>query len=77
MDNQHKLIKGYRDLTESEIAAMNKLKELESQIGEAIKQLAANPVFDQRCVSIARTQIETGFMYAVRAVAQPVSPYQD
>jgi hypothetical protein len=40
MDNQHKKIKGYRDLTEQEIALMNRIKELGEQtktlLGEII-----------------------------------------
>ena len=33
MDNQHKLIKGYRDLTQSEIDGMNSIKSLEVDTG--------------------------------------------
>ena len=34
MDNQHKQIKGYRDLSQSEIDQMNKAKMLAIQVGE-------------------------------------------
>lgn len=38
VDNQHKKIKGYRDLSEAEIALMNEAKELAEQCGELIKK---------------------------------------
>ena len=39
MDNQHKHIKGYRDLSESEIAAMNEGKELAEKVGAWMEKL--------------------------------------
>jgi hypothetical protein len=43
MENQHQHIKGYRDLTEQEIALMNEGKALSEQVGaftEKLKNLA-------------------------------------
>ncbi len=37
MDNQHKKITGYRDLTQSEIDGMNSIKALEADAGELFK----------------------------------------
>ena len=37
MDNQHKLIKGYRDLSEGEIKAMNAVKSEAERIGLLVK----------------------------------------
>jgi hypothetical protein len=34
MDNQHKLIKGYRDLSEAEISQMNECKALAIKVGD-------------------------------------------
>ena len=39
MDNQHKKIKGYRDLTADEIAMMNDAKELAEQVGTFVEHL--------------------------------------
>lgn len=39
MDNQHKQIKGYRDLSQEEINLMNKIKALAEQVGELVKEL--------------------------------------
>jgi hypothetical protein len=73
MDNQHKKIKTYRDLTQSDIDDMNSIKDIESQIGKLLKDLSANQKYDQRCFAIARTELQKGFMFAVRAIAQPAS----
>lgn len=82
MDNQHKHIKGYRDLTGNEIALMNEGKELAEKVGAFIAKLDAigkgeegdaeiQP--DGRWVAIARTQLQQGFMALTRAIAQPTT----
>lgn len=71
MDNQHKKIAGYRDLSQAEIDAMNSVKALEAQFNSMIDRLKAIPGIDQRNVSIAATAGEDAFMRAVRAIAQP------
>ena len=75
MDNQHKLIKGYRDLSEVEIAAMNEIKALGEQVGALIDSLGNRPALsiDKRWLAIAKTDLQTGFMAAVRSIAQPGS----
>ena len=55
MDNQHRKISGYRELTEA--AILDEVKEM--------------PGIDQRALAIARTELQTGLMWAVRAVARP------
>lgn len=73
MDNQHKLIKGYRDLSQEEIDAMNAVKKEAERIGYLIEELEDNTLLDQRWVAIAKTHLQQGFMAAVRSVAQPES----
>lgn len=73
MDNQHRKIKTYRELDQNDIDAMNAVKELEDQVGEMIEKLGENYRNDARCLSIARTELQKGFMFAVRAIAQPAS----
>lgn len=75
MDNQHKKITGYRDLTQPEIDAMNSVKALEAAIAELWKQLRELPDVNQRDLALARTHFEDACIRAVRAVARPVSPY--
>ena len=87
MDNQHKLIKGYRDLSAEEIALMNEAKELAEQVRslvERVAQLPATPLAEGdapptvttdpgRACSIARTELQSGFMWLIRSIARPTS----
>lgn len=73
MDNQHKKIKGYRDLSQEEINLMNEGKELAEQVGNFIEKLQKTDGLDQRWVSIAKTDLQKGFMGAIRSVAQPTT----
>lgn len=74
MDNQHKLIKGYRDLSPDEIEAMNEIKKKAEEVGALIAKLRnLGSAVDQRWVSIAQTELQQGFMAAVRSVAQPTT----
>ncbi len=73
VDNQHKKITGYRDLSEEEIALMNEVKEISADVGVMVKKLEDNPTLDARWVAIAKTDLQKGFMAAVRAVAQPTT----
>ena len=71
MKDQHTLIKGYRDLSQPEIDMMNKIKEKASEVGVLIDCLESFQNIDQRWVAVAKTQLQQGFMAAVRSVAQP------
>lgn len=71
MDNQHKKIKGYRDLTQEEINLMNEGKALAVQVGEYVEKLRNTDGLDQRWVSTGATDLQKGFMSAIRGIAQP------
>ncbi len=71
MKDQHKLIKGYRDLSQDEIDAMNAVKAEGIRLGNLIEELRANPDLDQRWVDIAENNLQQGCMAAVRSIAQP------
>lgn len=71
MDNQHKQIKGYRDLTQEEINGMNAAKELAEQVGKFIQALADHLTADQRWLAVAKTDLQKGFMSLVRSIAKP------
>lgn len=73
MDNQHKLIKGYRDLSEGEIKAMNAVKSEAERIGLLVEELEANADLDARWVIIAKDHLQQGFMAAVRSIAKPTT----
>ena len=70
MENQHRHIKGYRELSEAEIEIMNRIKEKGAEVGELLEWLSVADV-DGRWVSIGRTHLQQGFMALTRAVAKP------
>ena len=73
MKDQHEKIKGYRDLSQEEIDLMNEGKELAEQCGEFIEKLLATESTDKRNVNLAKTNLQQGFMWAIRSVAQPTT----
>lgn len=79
MENQHRHIKGYRDLSPEEIALMNEIKQKAVECGALCLKLkemnkpSGDRHLDQRWVAIGTTHLQEGFMALVRAVAQPES----
>lgn len=66
-------IVGYRQLTAEEAALMNQIKAKGVELGQLVDQLRRTPMLDQRWVSIGATDLQTGVMALVRAVAQPTT----
>ena len=76
MDNQHKKIKGYRDLSQSEINLMNEAKELAEEVGKLIEKLeesADQLELDTAWLELGKRDLQTGFMKTIRAIAQPTT----
>lgn len=105
MDNQHRKISGYRELSQEEIDLMNRVKAkgaellmLQAELVDLLKQqqLSMSNKVDQavsdayraaheaelkrfndaeplRWAAIAKTDIQTGIMALVRAIAQPTT----
>ena len=76
MKDQHKLIKGYRDLSQEEIDVMNEAKELATQVGELCSKLeseADNLDLDKRWLQEGIMNLQTGFMQIIRSIAKPTS----
>lgn len=71
MDNQHRQIKGYRELNQEEIALMNEIKELGASLGQLTNRLGAIANIDQRWLEIGTTDLQKGLMALTRSVAQP------
>jgi len=71
MDNQHRQIKGYRELSQEEINLMNEIKLTGVELGALVQKLRAIPALDQRWVNIGATDLQTGLMALTRSVAQP------
>lgn len=73
MENQHRHIKGYRELSADEIALMNRIKQKGIELETLVRQLRDAPGLDQRRISIGATDLQTGLMALTRGVAQPTS----
>lgn len=80
MDNQHRKITGYRELSEGEIDLMNEAKALGEQLGALVTRLEAaefaqtsDQVPDKRSLALAKTNLQQGMMWLVRAIAKPTS----
>lgn len=71
MDNQHRKIKGYRELSAEEIALMNQIKEMGPKLQDLILRLEEHPDTDMRWIAIGRTDLQTGLMALTRSVARP------
>jgi hypothetical protein len=64
MENQHREIKGYRELSADEIAVMNRIKAKGAELGELVAILQRQEGLDQRWVSIGATNLQQGLMVA-------------
>lgn len=73
MENQHRKIIGYRELTQEEINLMNQVKSEGEKLSQLWHQITAMPDTDQRAASIARTHLQTGMMWLTRAIAKPAA----
>mgnify|MGYP001574111711 CR=1 FL=1 len=74
MENQHRQIKGYRELSQADIDLMNKIKTKAAEVGELVtelKNLRVNSALDQRWVAIGATHLQEGFMALTRGVTKP------
>ena len=73
MVDQHKHIKGYRDLSQAEIDAMNRVKVAAESIRVLIEDLQQMPDLDKRWLAIGTTNLQQGFMALTRSIAQPTT----
>lgn len=73
MDNQHRHIKGYRELSAEEVAQMNDIKAVAAQVGELVDRVFSLPTIDPRWAAEGRTDLQKGFMSLVRSIAQPTT----
>ena len=75
MDNQHRQIKGYRELDQAEIDLMNKIKAKGAELEQLISELSdrEDPGLNEsrRWISIGKTHMQQGLMALTRAVAKP------
>lgn len=77
MKDQHRFIPGYRDLGADEMEDIKFFKEWErrletlcTSLDETIAKYPGDPVA-ARWASLARTHLEIGMMFAIKAIAKP------
>jgi hypothetical protein len=66
-------VTGYRQLNEAEAELMNHIKSFGVQLGHLVEMMKTDESLDQRWVSIGATDLQTGLMALVRAVARPTT----
>ena len=71
MDNQHRKIKGYRELNQEEIDTMNEVKAMGVKLGELVEKLENNKDLDQRWIESGKTDLQKGLMALTRSIARP------
>lgn len=64
-------ITGYRTLPPETVALVNAIKQQGNELGAMFDRLAKYPEVDQRWLAIAKTDLQKGFMFLVRAVTKP------
>jgi len=71
MDDQHKQISGYRDLSQPEVDAINEVKQAEVELGVLWRRVRELETLGMRWASVAKTHFEEGFSALVRSIAKP------
>ena len=71
MENQHRQIKGYRELTQEEINLMNEVKQKGVEFGDLFEKLEKIENIDKRWLSIGKTDLQKGLMATTRAIERP------
>lgn len=71
MDNQHREIRGYRELSREEVDLINEIKTKGAEVGELVMALRNRDGLDQRWISEGATDLQKGFMSLTRGVAKP------
>ena len=67
------MIKGYRELNQTELVAINRMKDIAEDIGAMLDELEACNGIDKRWLAIGKTDLQKGFMAVIRSIAQPTS----
>lgn len=73
MDNQHRKISGYRDLSQEEIDLVNQIKQIGNEIGALHVAILERDITDRpkQDLEIAEHHLKTGLMWLTRAITQP------
>jgi len=77
VENQHRLIKGYADLDQADIDAINAIKDQLSQFADLWFKIRDSRDVNMRWMNIAKTHLEEGAAAFVKAVAKGESPFDE
>jgi hypothetical protein len=72
-------ITGYNSLSDGQVDQMNRIKALENEVAAILSAMLRNSsdTVDARWLDLSRDYLETGFMYACKAVARPAGGLGD
>lgn len=80
MENQHRKIKGYRELSQDEIDLMKKIKKQGEQLDKLVREIATyhacqtgDEAIDIAWLNDGEMSLKKGIMSLVRSVAKPES----
>ena len=73
MENQHRKITGYRELSQEEIDTMNAIKQHGISLDALVTMMSGIEGIDKRWLAVGTTDLQTGLMALTRAVAQPTT----
>jgi len=69
MDNQHRKIVGYRELSQEEVDSMNVIKDMGKRIDIMLDEMPKDA--DGRWKAIGKTHLQEGLMALTRSIAKP------
>lgn len=73
MENQHRKIAGYRELSQEEIDLMNAVKQAGQVLEKLITQLWELESIDKHWLAMGNSDLQVGIMKLVRAIAKPTT----
>jgi len=73
MENQHRKISGYRELSQEEIDLMNEIKAVGPNLDKLVRRLENMSATDKRWVEYGKIDLQRGLMALVRSIAQPTT----
>ncbi len=73
VENQHRMIAGYRELGQSEIELINEIKLQGNNLGLVFDMLEQSPDIDKRWLAIAKIDLQKGFSALIRSIARPTT----
>ena len=71
MENQHRQIKGYKELTQDDINLMNEVKQKGAELGAIIEKLDNIPEIDKNWLVTGKLGVQQGLMAITRAITRP------